>query len=125
MIEESQVLYLTEADVRLHVDLSSTPGSVRGRAWNVNPSRSRVAVYIYVPGWGWASKPFLSNRLTRIGDDGGWAASLPEPTDSQATKVRAYLVPDGYLPPATNGGEEITDEIGLLIHSYDMEEWMR
>jgi exo-beta-1,3-glucanase (GH17 family) len=105
------------------VDLSSTPGSVRGRAWNVIPSRSRVAVYIYVPFWGWASKPFLSNRLTRIGDGGRWAASLPEPTDSDATKVRAYLVPDGYQPPGMNGGEPITDEIELLIHSYDMNEW--
>jgi exo-beta-1,3-glucanase (GH17 family) len=107
------------------VDLSSTPGSVRGRTWNVIPSRSRVAVYIYVPDWGWASKPFLSNRLTGIGDGGGWAASLPERTDSDATKVRAYLVPDGYQPPEMNGGEEITDEMGLLIHSYDMDEWER
>ena len=107
------------------VDLSSPPGSVRGRAWNVVPSRSRVSVYIYVPGWGWASKPFLSNRLTRIGADGEWAVSLPEPTDSQATKVRAYLVPDGYLTPAMNGGEEITGEMELLIHSYDMDEWER
>jgi exo-beta-1,3-glucanase (GH17 family) len=107
------------------VDLSSTPGRVRGRAWNVIPSRSRVAVYIFVPGWGWASKPFLSDRLTRIGANGGWAASLPEPTDSQATKARAYLVPNGYQPPETNGKDEIMDERELLIHSYDMEEWER
>jgi hypothetical protein len=107
------------------VDLSSNPGSVRGRTWNIAPSRSRVAVYIYVPGWGWASKPFLSNRLTRIGDAGEWAVSLPEPTDSQATKARAYLVPDGYQPPGTNGGEEIADEMGLIMHSYDMDEWER
>ncbi|MFH1225911.1 MAG: PQQ-binding-like beta-propeller repeat protein [bacterium] len=67
---------------------------VEGAAGNVNTADYRSAVYIYVPGWGWVSKPYLNCLTVTLGEDGFWACDYTTGgSDQNATKIRAYLVP--------------------------------
>ncbi len=111
------------------IEITSWPpynvsGSLSGVTWNSDPNRCRVAVYVYVAG-GWYNKPSWSSPLTAIAADGSWKCSLPAPGDVLATRLRAYLVPEWYMPPQASGQSTIPDEYDLLVHSYDMDEVTR
>lgn len=83
---------------------------LEGQVWHVDPSSYQVAVYIYVRGW-W-TKPTFAEPLTPIQVDGGWIADITTGgIDETATRIAAYLVPDGYLPPRMSGGSVLPDEL--------------
>jgi hypothetical protein len=66
----------------------------------------RVAVYIYVPGYGWVTKPYWDEPLTSIRQDGSWNCRIvTASTDRYATNVIAFLLPDGQTPPILGGTE--------------------
>ena len=57
------------------------------------PASYRIAVFIYVPGYGWVSKPTCAEPLTIIQADGSWAADITTGgSDQLATRVAALLV---------------------------------
>jgi hypothetical protein len=75
-----------------------------GRVIHINPRQYRVAVYIQVRG-GWWTKSTFAQPLTRIRYTGVFTTDITTGgIDQQANKIAAYLVPEGYLPPAMWGG---------------------
>jgi exo-beta-1,3-glucanase (GH17 family) len=75
---------------------------LRGQVWHVKPVDFRIAVYIYVSGW-W-TKPTWANPLTWIWNDGSFTCDITTGgIDQNATKIAAYLVPNGYSPPLMYG----------------------
>lgn len=87
-----------------HADLS-------GRAWHVNPGEYKVAVYILVAN-GWWAKPTAAAPLTAISRSGLWTVGITTGgIDAQATRIAAFLVPNGYRPPILLGAPTIPDEL--------------
>jgi hypothetical protein len=64
-----------------------------GKVLSANPTQHAVAVYIYVPGYGWVTKPTCAQPLTPIKPDGSWRANIVSGgSDASATRVAAFLV---------------------------------
>lgn len=82
-----------------------------GRVLHVSPSDYKVALYIKV-GSGWWTKPFFGAGLTDIRADGGWRNDITTGgNDHLATKIAAFLVPNGYDPPEMSGGATLPAEL--------------
>jgi exo-beta-1,3-glucanase (GH17 family) len=98
-----------------HIEFTYVPpygsfANLKGKVTGVNPSDYKVAVYIYVGGW-W-TKPYWSSPLTTIQSDGTWTCDITTGgQDQNATKIAAYLVPNGYNPPLMYGGQTLPDEL--------------
>jgi len=84
--------------------------NLEGEVLHVSPSDYRVAVYIYVNGW-W-TKPTFSQPLTSIRSNGNWSTDITTGgDDEQATRIAAYLLPEGYSPPLLSGGASLPAEL--------------
>ena len=89
------------------ISLTSVPAmgssnDLSGLVTNVAPAGYRVAVYIYVLGW-W-DKPSDAAPLTVIRNDRTWTCDITTGgADAYATKIAAFLVPQGYTPPQAHG----------------------
>jgi hypothetical protein len=78
--------------------------SLRGVVLNATPAACRVAVFIYVPGYGWVTKPTCAQPLTAIQSDGSWSADITTGgSDQLATRMAALLVSGSYNQPCVNG----------------------
>jgi len=86
--------------------------NLKGCVCNVNnPTEYAVAVYIRV-GSGWWTKPYWSNPLTTIHDDGSWECDITTGgIDERATEIAAYGVPKTYNPPLLRGGSTFPAEL--------------
>ena len=83
---------------------------LQGQARCVETADYRVAVYIYVSGW-WI-KPYWDSPLTPIESDGSWITDITTGgIDQLATKIAAFLVPNGYDPPLMSGGQTLPEEL--------------
>jgi hypothetical protein len=88
----------------------SSMDDLRGSASCVNFLDYKVAVYIYVSGW-W-NKPTWAEPLTPIQNDGSWTCDITTGgSDPWATKIAAFLVPNGYTPPLLSGQQNIPEEV--------------
>jgi hypothetical protein len=69
-----------------------------GVVLNGNPATNAVAVYIYVPGYGWVTKPTCQQPLTTIQPNGSWSANITTggAGDLTATRIAALLVSTNY-----------------------------
>ena len=47
-----------------------------GMVLNASPAACRVAVFIYVPDYGWVTKPTCAQPLTPVQPDGSWSAEI-------------------------------------------------
>jgi len=75
-----------------------------GRVSGVSPAAYSVAVFIYVPGAGWYSKPFCMPQLTPIQTNTSWTADITTGgSDQYATKITALLVSTNYNQPCVQG----------------------
>jgi hypothetical protein len=75
-----------------------------GRVLHADPQACRVAVFIYVPVYGWYSKPTCAQPLTPIQPDGSWSADITTGgTDETATRVAALLVGTNYSEACVTG----------------------
>lgn len=62
-----------------------------------NPATTAIAVFIYVPGYGWVTKPTCAQPLTTIQPNGSWSAGINTGAgDIYATRVAALLVGTNY-----------------------------
>jgi len=78
--------------------------NLSGVVWGAEPATARVAVFIYVPGAGWWSKPTCAQPLTPIQTNGSWTADITTGgTDELATRVAALLVGTNYDEPCVQG----------------------
>ncbi len=90
---------------------------IKGRVSGVNPADYSVVVYIYVDGW-WGPKPYWDKPLTSIGNDGTWSCNMiTTTTDGLATKVIAYVVPNGYNPPKLDGRKDLPAEMANVPYT--------
>jgi hypothetical protein len=78
--------------------------SLAGVVLNANPATNAVAIYIYVPGYGWVTKPTCAQPLTAIQANGSWSANITtSDSDTNATRVAALLVSTNYNQPCVLG----------------------
>ncbi len=92
------------------------PDDLKGKVSHVKPKDYKVAVYIYVPDIppvsGWWTKPTFATPLTSIACDGTWRTDIMTGgVDETATKIVAYLVPNGYSPPLAEGMVSLPSEL--------------
>jgi hypothetical protein len=74
-----------------------TSGNLQGFVVGANPATQAIAVFIFVPGFGWVTKPTCALPLTPILPDGSWSASINTGGgDATATRVAALLVGTNY-----------------------------
>jgi len=77
---------------------------LQGKVLNANPTSHAVAVFIYVPGYGWVSKPTCGQPLTPIQTNGTWIADITTGGgDTNATRIAALLVSTNYNEPCVLG----------------------
>jgi hypothetical protein len=69
-----------------------------GVVLNANPATNAVAVFIYVSGYGWVTKPTCAQPLTTIQADGSWSADVNTggASDLTATRFAALLVSTNF-----------------------------
>lgn len=71
--------------------------NLSGQVFGISPAAGRVAVFIYVPSYGWVSKPTCGQALTTIQPDGSWSTDITTGgSDALATRVAALLVSPNY-----------------------------
>ena len=92
------------------IPLYGSFSDLQGKVTNVIPTDYKVVVYIYVSGW-W-TKPSSASQLTDILGDNTWTCDITTGgSDQYATKIRAFLVPNGYTPPQMSGGQILPIEL--------------
>ena len=76
-----------------------------GIVLNINPATNAVAVFIFVPGYGWVSKPTCAQPLTTIQPDGSWSANVTTggAGDLTATRFAVLLVRTNFTLPCVLG----------------------
>lgn len=81
-----------------------TTNHLAGVVLNAGPATNAVAVFIYVPGYGWVTKPTCAQPLTTIQTNGSWSANIKTGAgDIYATRVAALLVATNYNQPCVDG----------------------
>jgi hypothetical protein len=86
-----------------------------GTAKVTDPSKFKVVVYIFVSGW-WGPKPQWENPYSVIKPDGTWSTNIVTGgSDTQATKITAFLVPSGYKPPNMNGDQQLPGDLNQFV----------
>ena len=86
------------------------PAWITGNAYNADPQKYDIAVYIYVvdpAGWatGWWTKPYWVWPTVSINVDGTFSClTTTGGIDEIWTRCRAYLIPKDYSPPLSGGG---------------------
>jgi hypothetical protein len=82
-----------------------------GRVDCIIPADFKVALYIYVAG-GWWTKPYWNAPLTSINNDGTWYANIVTGgIDQVATRIAAFILPNGIYPPSMAGGSPLPQEL--------------
>jgi hypothetical protein len=88
---------------------------LKGKVKAADPSKFKVVVYIYVTGW-WGPKPQWDNPYSEIKSDGTWSTNIVTGgSDTQATKIIAFLVPADYKPPNMKGEQQLPSDLGQFI----------
>ncbi len=89
-----------------------TTGPLQGYVIGANPATQAVAVFIFVPGFGWVTKPTCAQPLTPIQPDGFWSANIVSGgSDSNATRVAVLLVSTNYNIPCVVGSNMLSTNI--------------
>lgn len=84
---------------------------LKGQVWHVEPADYKIAVYIYVL-VGWWTKPCWDSPRTSIQSDGSWVCDITTGgTDQNATRIVAYLLPNGYDLPLGYGEATLPSEL--------------
>jgi hypothetical protein len=79
-----------------------------GQALNITPADYRVAVFIFIPGLGWYTKPTCASPLTIIQPNGTWSTNITTGgVDDTATRITAYLVPQSFSHPCVLNSDGI------------------
>lgn len=88
-----------------HVPPRGSTDSLRGAAEHIRPADYFVAVYIDVPdGGGWWIKPYFDMPRTKLHCDGSFTTDITTgASDSEATQIAAFLLPNSANPPALGG----------------------
>lgn len=83
-----------------------------GSIMHVIPADYKVAVYIKVAS-GWWTKPYAATPLTLILPDGSWVCDITTGgSDTLATEIAAFLIPNSYTPPMVLNATVLPAELG-------------
>lgn len=101
------------------VEFTSVPpigstANLFGQVWHVDPQSHAVAVYIFVPGFGWVNKPFLDPRLTSIQRITGVFETdiTTGGNDTSATQITAFVLnPSVFNAPSVFGEPNLPSEL--------------
>ena len=89
-----------------------TTSNLGGVIVNASPAACSVAVFIYVPGYGWVTKPTCAQPLTPIQPDGSWSAGIiTGGSDQFATRIAALLVSTNYSQPCVLGAAALPTNV--------------
>ena|GEM_PF-2053030 len=92
--------------------------NLTGRVHGVDPARHMVALYIYIEGLGWWTKPALPCIGVPVYIDSSWWADITTAVnDEYASVICAFLLPAGPGCPSVAGEDELPD--GLFEMSVD------
>ena len=92
---------------------------LEGRVRNINPADYKVAVYIFVEGAAWWTKPTFAEPLTPIESDSTWICDITTGgSDIYATKICAFLLPDGVDPPLVGGDAALPETLYTISVAY-------
>ena len=83
--------------------------NLSGIVLGANPASNAVAVFIYVPGYGWVSKPTCAQPLTTVQADGTW--SPPVTIDRTP-----YATPGGEMRFGDYFGAQAQDGVLHVVH---------
>lgn len=80
---------------------------------NANPATQAVAVFIYVPGYGWVTKPTCAQPLSTIQPDGSWSANVGTggAGDLTATRFAALLVGTNFNQACVLGVSDLPTNV--------------
>ncbi len=120
---------MADAQAAPSVQITSVPafgvwgGYLGGTTQNANPALHRVAVYIYIPGVGWYTKPYFTTPCATIQSDGSWSALVTTGgVDDKATIFAAFLIPVEACSDErmlAGGLECLPERIGEVALDYD------
>ena len=97
----------------------ASPGSITGQVSGVNFATHSVAVYIYIDGAGWWTKPNASSPRVPIRSNGTFtAAVVTGGVDDRATIYAAALLAPGQSPPVAQGTAAIPSSLQSLAITY-------
>jgi len=89
-----------------------TSAILKGCVLGANPATQAMALFIYVPGYGWVTKPACAQPLSTIHVDGSWSASIVTGgSDQNATRIAALLVGTNYNQSCVDGAAAISSDI--------------
>lgn len=89
--------------------------NLTGRVRNINTKNFKVAVYIFVEDTGWWIKPRFTQALTTIQPDSTWSVDITTGgNDRFTTRIRAFLVHDGFKPPLADGLDLLPDSLNKI-----------
>ena len=79
---------------------------------NASPAACSVAVFIYVPDYGWVTKPTCAQPLTPIQPDGSWSTDITTGgSDPLATRIAALLVSTNYSQSCVQGSNSVPTNV--------------
>jgi hypothetical protein len=109
-------LHASPAIVITNLPAYGSTANLSGLVGGVDYTNFAVAVYIFVPGYGWVSKPNCATVLTPINPDGSWSADITTGgTDSLATRVAAMVVPRTPVLPCIQGQPFLTNAYAAAV----------
>jgi hypothetical protein len=91
------------------ITISSLPAygttqNLFGTASGVNPALHHMAIYLFLEGGGWWTKPTFASPCTPIAANGSWSVDVTTGgCDAFATKYAAYLLPSNESCPVAAG----------------------
>jgi hypothetical protein len=92
---------------------------VYGKVTGVSPTSYEVAVYIYVPGYGWVNKPYWASPRTTIKADGTFICKyVTGGHDWDANQFYAFLVPKGTAVPILKGVPTLPSSLFKYPYTY-------
>jgi hypothetical protein len=86
---------------------------IKGTVLGANPATQSLAVFIYVPGYGWVSKPTCTQPLTTIQANGSWDANVTTggSGDANATRFAVLLVSNTFSQPCVLGSNALPTNV--------------
>ncbi len=89
-----------------------TTSNLAGLVSGVTFASYRVAAFIFVPGYGWVTKPTCGQPLTTIQPDGSWNADITTGGgDPNATRIAAFLVPSSFTQACVLGTSTLSTNL--------------
>ena len=86
--------------------------NLKGLVLNVEPESHHIAVYIYIEGKGWRSKPYPAAPMTTINPDGRWECDITTAAfDQNADTIVAVLYISKLMPPTLMDAPVLPDTI--------------